>query len=741
MTTPSHDAIRLGVPASDMRQHYENVLWDALSVVWRRRWLVLILPLLATLSALLVLPMLERRYVADSLIEIEVGKREPALAGAQAPNMVLEAKAVVEGEARIIRSRAIARRVVERLDLVNDPVFAPQPSAFALPAWLAPTAAWLFPPVSRERRAGGGAAATAASPTDLVALGLLKRLRVDSDDRAYLISISVTTGNPETSARIANAFAEEYLNSRIETNVAAAGAVSDWLSAQLVETRANLRAAEQALQAERERTGLINAAPDGSSALQQQHREASAQLSAASAARRAVEARLERARQLVGTDARPLASDLADFQSLRSLIDAEAQAVRDMADLSSQFGEKHPRLRRAQATLQELRAQIATEMAGIVAGIETHVASARSAERMMERRVAALEQARIAGKSDEARLAELESATQRLRDRVQTLASSYEQAAAIKDLKPLNAHVVMRAEPVSLPVSPKPGLILGLTGLGALAAAIGLALLLERRDQGFRTTAEIGPATGYRALGMVPELPAREFRRRSGPPGPVAAMFREAIGAVGAIVGTGKSRSEKVVLVTSAVPGEGKSVMISALAHALIGRGLRVLVVDNRPESVGGDSRAVTFPLETVYENDDAGRDFFLSRAGEPLCVLDRAAAPRHAPNGFMCQAFETMLREARARYDVILVEGPPVMLMADSLVLARQADLVIHVARWHSTPRKVVAAALERLEEVRARIAGVVITRVDMRAHRKYSFLDQVYFYRRYHRVYKYGL
>ncbi len=743
------DSLPSSEPTPDIRSHYESVVMETLRVVWRRWWLVAGFFVAGIAGAFGVLQLLEWRYSAEALIQVDVGRRDHTLTGERASNLILDAAAVVESEARIIRSRAVARRVVNRLDLAADPAFAPQPSRFALPSW-AEIVAWFnststFLGQQPTDASEAAAPVDAAAAIDVIALSLLKRLSVENDNRSYLISVGFTSGSPASSAAIANAFADEYLQSRIEASLAAAASTSEWLSGQLLEARAQLRNTEQALQAQRERSGIADAGADASSVLQQQLREATAQLSQAGAARQAEEARLRRAQEVIGTGARPFATDLAGFPSLQRLMDAEAQALRDLAELSSRYGDKHPQITRARAGLEELRTRLAEQTRAAVAGFQTQVSAARATERTLEQRVADLEQARIASKRGEAALRDLQISADRIRDRVKALSDSYEQAVALKGLKPLNAQIVVRAEPTPWPSAPKPALILGLSALGALVAGVVLAMLLERRDRGFRTTAEVKATTGARCLGMLPELPARETRRMGEVPaatGAVTAMFREAIGAIGAAVGPGPSIKEKVVLITSSVPGEGKSVLISALAHALVARGLRVLMIDGQPKRVGsgGSAQAITYPLQTVYEGNDAGRSFFGHRAGEALCVLDRAAAPRNAPNGFNCQAFEAMLYEARIRYDVILIEGPPVMLLADSLVLGRKADLVIHVARWNSTPRKTVLTALQRLADMSVQVAGVVISRVNMKEHRKYSFLDEVYFYRRYHRFYRYS-
>jgi succinoglycan biosynthesis transport protein ExoP len=104
----------------------------------------------------------------------------------------------------------------------------------------------------------------------------------------------------------------------------------------------------------------------------------------------------------------------------------------------------------------------------------------------------------------------------------------------------------------------------------------------------------------------------------------------------------------------------------------------------------------------------------------------------------FAAADLEVRLEEARKNFDIIILEGAPVMLVADSLVLGRQADIVLHVVRWAHTPRRVVEAALRRMNENSLVVDGVVLTRVNLRRHRRLHLFDDCSFYAKEHRLYE---
>jgi hypothetical protein len=170
-----------------------------------------------------------------------------------------------------------------------------------------------------------------------------------------------------------------------------------------------------------------------------------------------------------------------------------------------------------------------------------------------------------------------------IRERLATLERSYDQALAVRDLRPIAASLILPAEPESIPVFPRPFLVLGLGLLGGLGLGTSSALLLERRDQGLRTSSDLSPDTGTRCLAMVPEVKmpvlSRAAQRTRG-----HAAFEESIYAAGAGVGLfNKAHGCRTVLVTSSVSGEGKSTLCRALARALIASGMRVMLVEGNP--------------------------------------------------------------------------------------------------------------------------------------------------------------
>ena len=301
------------LPALPVRAHSENLAANALLAIWRRRYLVLFVVMLSLLAGFGVLSLLERKYAADAVVQLDPSRREGTFGPEQAPAVMLDASALIHSEARIIRSRPIARRVVERLGLAEDPAFAIDAPGLAHHlAWVAAMGAEAFAwargeeaPAQVEPAATPDAEIKDARLARVVA-ELIRNVSVSADSRSYLITITYTSGDPVASARIANAFAEEYLQRRMQANINAASRTSDWLAGQIRDASAALREAEAAIAAFRERTGMLeaggaDAGGDAENVQQQQLRALTSQFNAASLTRLNEERRLARVQDLLRT--------------------------------------------------------------------------------------------------------------------------------------------------------------------------------------------------------------------------------------------------------------------------------------------------------------------------------------------------------------------------------------------------------------------------------------------------------
>ncbi|MCO5090968.1 polysaccharide biosynthesis tyrosine autokinase [Bosea sp. (in: a-proteobacteria)] len=707
-----------------LSRHYDTVTFDFVSMLWRRRGLILAITCAAMLVAVLALMLMPRRYATDLVMQFDFTREETGAAGGKSSSVALDASTLVESEARIIRSLATARAVVLRLNLDRQPV---KPSFLSR---LVASAGEVILP-SRVRSAVRDFAGLSETPNpqalrDSVAQGLLASLTVGNDTKAYLITLTYRDTDPDRAARIVNAFGSEYLRRKMEATTSASQRSSRWYGVQAREARINLARIEKEIEQFRVRTGFVELGQDGADVQQQQLRDVLTQVNAASATRLAEEMRLRRAQESIAAGHVPQATDLGGSPVVQALLDEEGKARRALDEMIGMTGERHPAVARLRLTLNSVQDRLKNQLAQSVANIETDVEAARAAEAALSARVATLQAKSIEARGLEGQLRTLQAEATAARDRVKQLADAQQQASAVSELKPVVAQILAPAEIPSLPSTPGPALVLGLGLLGGLAAGASLSYMLEKRDRGFRSESEFAVENHGNCVGLLPKLERY-------PDGLEGLVFVEAVRSTVAELFS-PTKPPKVVLITSSAPGEGKSLVASAMARVLAAMGQRVLVVDGSPRRL---LLGENFPHEALLDrcfphSGDA------AAAAAPVATVRRASGLRDGQNVYSNPAFEAMLHEARTRYDVILFEVAPVLLSADCALLREHADTVLHVVKWNDTLRTTVSATLDHLARLGLDVGGIVLNGVDLEEQGRYNTPDRGRVYRSYKSFYQ---
>lgn len=721
--------------------HRERIAANTFMSIWRRRYIIVLIVLLALGAAVAALMLMPRTYSSEAVIQLELAHRtgaRPASAGA--PAVVLDPAALVQNEARILRGRPLMRSVVEELGLAEQ---AAAPGRLAtllsfLPTELADRISHLI----ERLQPSPGALEAAEMRRDQAMRDIVSRLSVTTDNRSYLVSISYRAADPEVAARVANAVAETYLRREVQERRESAERRTAWIDEQIQQASGDVERVRAEIAEFRQRTNILEpgrggAAGDTENVAQQQLRTLTSQLNVAILARMNEERRLSRVQEIVASGGTPSASDVQGQPLIAALLERELVARRDLGQMQTRLGSQHPRVAEAAAGLGEVRGRLAAESRRAIDIARADLAAARRTEAELTASLQTLQREMIEAKPDETALQALQAGAQETQERLAALIRSRQQTLADAAIAPPSAFLVMPAEPVRTAASPRPAIVLliGLAGGGILG--IGLGLLLERRDLGVRTSGDIEDAGGPRCLGMIPSLPSRDVAALANEENHKASampIFQEAIRSVGASVGLfDAARGCRLVLVTSAMPGEGKSTVCAALACALASSGRRVMLIDGVPGRL--DVQPVEPPKfsdgsEVAHQNDGTAQN--------AMVVIRRRASLRAGADVFGTDRFRALIEEASKQFDVIIIEGAPVMLVADSLVLGRLVDTVIQVVRWSGTKKSILNASLKRMRDHGVAVDGIVVTRVNLRRHAALRFMDQCAFYVKERRFYE---
>jgi succinoglycan biosynthesis transport protein ExoP len=299
------------------------------------------------------------------------------------------------------------------------------------------------------------------------------------------------------------------------------------------------------------------------------------------------------------------------------------------------------------------------------------------------------------------------------------------EASVQRGIQKPDSRILSEAEVPIAPASPQPVLAALLAGmLGLLAAAVRL-LSREARAEGFRTAAELEAMTGQTVLGQIPRLSQRrrdlaEHMAKS--PGSFAAesvrQLRTALHLTGPAL-------PQVVLVTSSVPGEGKSTLARALGHNLAALGKRVLVIeaDIRRRRRLRVFRGEPAPgLLTVLEGKTRFEEAVNRVETLGIDVLPGGQSRRNAADLLSSENFAQLIETARARYDSIVIDSPPVLVVPDARLLGRASDRILYVVGWDSTTRRQLQEGLRALETVQLSVGGLVLSKIDPKGLRRYG-------------------
>lgn len=718
-----------------------------LRTLWRRRGVVGATVGLALGLAALVMLIVPPRYSARVLLALDMREDRVVDIDSVVPGRMPDPR-LLNTERDILSSRRLLARLADSQGLLADPEFnaaLASPPGRAGPQELADLWRWLEDRMRSWTDPADPALQRPSQSREAVLDAVREAVAVSTTGLSYTLRLTVTTRDPEKSARLANALAALYLEDQRRAKADATTRATHWLNARLADLRARVRAADLAVQRYRADHGLLRPEAAGAgaatesavardpsrAALVARVTDAEADLAVAEARRRQVQAMVA---QGMGAAAGPVL-DSPVIQSLRA---QEAEVRRRYAELDARYGARHPALADVRAELGDLGARIAGEVGRIVDSLDAAVAVARDRLGVLQARRAALEAA--ATRTDAARvdLRALEREAETSRRLLETVLARVKETATQQDLPQADARIIAGASIPTRPSGPHPVPVLAMTGLTALVLGMGLAVLLDGLDPGYRTLRRLQAATGVVGLGMVPRLPRSVLRRRSPAedvlrrPGSIHA---EALRSVHTALTCGRERPPRTVVITSAMPGEGKTSLALSLAR-LLARGdrRRVLFIEADLRRGGvwrriGDGRPT--PPRTL--------DAYLRGAVACWqgCVLtDRASgldmllAGGHgegegAPALLESSRMAALIRDSRDSHDLVLIDSPPLLAVADALMLAARADTTVLAVRWGATPRDGVGAAVSMLRAAQVPIGGAVMTRVDLRKHARYGCGD----------------
>ena len=715
-------------------------------VLWRRKLFVLGFVVIVLGLTAAYVSRLPPAYEAEALVmlndrEAQVSPEIPDVLSGIPPS-----EDGLQGQLLLIESRNMAERMVDQLNLHMLPEFNPalRPKTTELTSWLDP--ARLIPTAVLDRlpRAWADTLMTPTSDaemTDQQRAALLRAEIVDSVVKSInaepsgstVLSLRFISTDPQLAALGANALAGLYLAEQLETKQTVSHRAREFLEHEIERLRASVASAEQAIDDYRRQAGLGGATPD-----EQQLSGLTTQLVLSRSERAAAEARLRQVQRLVNSDTDlDAAAQMLDSPVLNELRQREIELNRQRAELSTEYGERHPRmqnLRSEQAALEERKM---SEIRQIAQRLNDEVQVLRSREAALEANIDRLKGQMAEYQEAEIGLQALQREADADRELLVTYINRAREIASQQKAQEPDARIISRAVMPDEASYPRRELIFGVALLGALLAGSLAVFGLERLDQTFRSSEQIEDQLGLPTLGLVPSISGLE--KRYGSPQDYVldnpnSPFGEAVRSLRtAMLLTNMGAPPKTVLLTSSIPGEGKTSMAMCLARVHARSGRRTLIIDcdvRRPrlhEMTGVANQAGLSDvllqqreLNEVVLSDERSGAYFVT-AGGP--VPDPAAL-------LASDRMRRLLKDVASRYDLVIIDSPPVLSVSDARVLSQMSEKTVFLVHWGSTHRNDVMMGVKQLVEAGADMAGLVLSRVNVRKHARYHYRDSGYYY-----------
>ncbi len=629
-------------------------------------------------------------------------------------------------EIEVIKSKSLSLRVAKELGLDSDPEFQSR-SRFSI--WLERLG--VGPPAIPEdaQQMTVDPDQLTAQRLDLAAVALSKQIRAERVPFSYVLSVSATSKDPLKAQRLAATVADDYLASQREARQEALQRVAAWLKTQVDDLQTRVLESDAGIEKLKARTGLNDVGSKGNVS-EQQISDLNAQLMIARSDVAEKKARLDQARAL--TEGHGENQELPDVMA-STIIDQlrmqQLELTRREAELSGKLGERHAEVMNVRAQLAGINRAISAQADRVVSNMKNGYEIAVRRERSIEFDLESLTAAR--GNSAEVvQLQQLRRVADADRKLYESYLSQFNEISTRQTLQDASARIIT---PATFPQAPSRILFFGFAGVLGTGIGLGLAVLLELLRSGVKSGAEAERTFGYPVVGLIPFVEPRGSRiayRHGALVGNLvdvpSSQFSEAVRSMRlGLRLANRGQVPKVILITSAVPGEGKSSAAALLAASSAGAGQRTVLIDcdlrrqSISEAFGEYKRGLAEVLaatadvsEVTVKHPVAG--IHLIPAGSPI---------GNPADLLTSERMSELIEKLRDLYDYVVLDASPLLPVVDALALAALADKILVVVEWSRTPRGNVSEALKILRPEAHRIAGIVLNKVDLKQLHGYGY------------------
>lgn len=703
----------------------DSLLRDYFRVLIKRVWVVLG-TLLVIFGATLIAT-LRSTPIYDAKGSIAINKPDPMLSNLRDGNNSVDYydPTDLDTEVRILQSDLLTLQVIKELNLDKLPEFGGHGMR----------------PSSSLELTTDAIQPDSARATEL--LGAFKgNLRVLLVPNTRILEIHFRSPNKELAARVVNTLANTYIEQNFKTRFESTMQASDWLSRQLVDLQMKVETSQQKLvryQKEHNILGIDEKQNITTQKLDELNKELTAaesdRMEKESLYRLAEAGDAESAASVAGSATGSDKSSAASSGLLDKLEGQKADLKVQAAQLGTQFGPAYPKITQIDNQITEIDTQVQLEMKKVTARLRGDYMASLHRENML--RAALEDQKQQDNKLNESAIeySLLKRDFETNRTLYEGLLQKLKEAGVTAGLRSNNIREVDIARTPGAPAEPNIPRNLAFAFALGLSSGIGLAFLLEGLDNTVRTPEQAQAISGLPSLGMIP-LGSKIGAEAGAKQGLVVASSKEPIELITqarpqsqmaesyralrtSLLLTSLGAPPKIILITSALPREGKTTTSVNTAIVLAQKGTRVLLIDadlRRPsihKALGMGPRA---GLSNVLTGGATSQQATVRSPILPNLFILPAGTPPPNPAELMAsQQMFDLLAELREQYDHIVIDTPPTLSVTDAVVLSTRSDAVVLVIRSSQTTKPALRRTRDILTQVNARVAGVLLNAVNL--------------------------
>ncbi|MDQ0563388.1 succinoglycan biosynthesis transport protein ExoP [Rhizobium mesoamericanum] len=671
---------------------------------------------------------------------------------AQDPTPVASSQQVdmqIASAVEILKSNQLALRVVDAeklqdnatlLDPSQSPVELVKSGVKLIVSALAPGG----PPVTEDDARNGRRQKAAALLQEAVAVSRV--------NRSSVLAVSFRSTDKVLAQRITKAYATAYLNDQLNANFDATESASVWLQQRLADLRERSQQAALDVAKFKAENGLTSA--NGELMSEQQLADLNKQLIVAQADSASASARYSQFKSIVdlgpesAVNNAAISSSQTDNTVIQDLRTRYVSVNKREQEVTANFGENHPQAVALRAEKQDLTRQIYQELQQLTSSYRNEFEVARSREASLRQNIE-----HLTGKNSEAdkslvQLNDLEQRATALKTLYESYLGKYEEASQQQSFPIAKARVISEAGVPVSPSSPKKTMTLGLAIVLGLMAGGALTAFQEFRERFFRVEGDVRTILGLKFLGYLPLIgkaprESKIFRPRPNPPvDPAEAaadsgatferIMRVVLEAPRSVFAETlrnaklasdvmfQGKSDRVIGVVSAMPGEGKSTTAANFAALLASSGKRTLLIDADLRNPGLTRMLRTPPQQGLVEAVLGEVPWASAVKVDPTTKL--AILPvlpndhlMHTSELLASQGMFNLMENARKMFDYIVVDLAPLGPVIDAKAFAPQVDGFLFVTEWGATPTSVVRDLLNAEPQIKSKILGVILNKTDM--------------------------